>query len=678
MVEIARAVSDPELKILILDEPTSSLPSAQTQQLQTYLKDTAKAGLTYIYISHRLKEVMHLADRIVIMSNGVEIWQGGIEQTSEEDMIRRMGEGLGSLDHTNHSSQQGPDQAPVAAQSEPKTPSPAEPGATATAPAGLRAKVTLNHHSSRGLKDISLSFSAGQIVGVTGLEGNGQVELLHEIHKLAGGKSGGAVRGKVAYIAGDRKKEGLFPLWSIADNLILSKVASEPLFIPLDGKKLNQTVQTWSEKFRIKSAGSQANIVSLSGGNQQKVLIARAMATEAEVILLDDPTRGVDVGTKTQIYQVFREAAAEGRLVIWRTSDDRELELCSSLVVMKGGRVAAEFNSSQVSHADILEAAFRDQSIDDKKQERASRGLPLWFFSMVAALLLVGICGYMSPRVISKFGLELLAVGFTPFVYAALSQTFVIGLGHIDLSVGAFMGLVNVLCATLLKENTAYGLLAIIGVLLIYSIMGLVVYLRRIPSIIVTLGMSFVWLGAGFILQDMPGGQTPSWLIKIFNPKNPFIEGVLIYLFLSIVIAIVIYRSRYGTVMRGFGNNDVAVVNSGWSKGRAFFMIYLVAGLFATMGGVAFSAITGASDVNASSTFTLLTVAAVIIGGGYFSGGVVTHLGAVLGAISLTMISVLLGMMNISTDYTATIHGLVLLVILSLIILKGGGAAIND
>jgi ribose transport system ATP-binding protein len=130
--------------------------------------------------------------------------------------------------------------------------------------------------------------------------------------------------------------------------------------------------------------------------------------------------------------------------------------------------------------------------------------------------------------------------------------------------------------------------------------------------------------------------------------------------------------------MRGFGNNDAAVVNSGWSKGRAYFMIYLISGIFATMGGVAFSAITGASDVNAAATFTLLTVAAVIIGGGYFSGGVVTHIGAVLGAISLTMISVLLGLMNISTDYTATIQGLVLLVILSLRIFKRGEGTIND
>jgi len=134
---------------------------------------------------------------------------------------------------------------------------------------------------------------------------------------------------------------------------------------------------------------------------------------------------------------------------------------------------------------------------------------------------------------------------------------------------------------------------------------------------------------------------------------------------LFILLAVFIYRSRYGAVLRGFGNNETAVTNSGWSKAKALFSVYLIAGFFAMMGGVSFSAITGASDVNASATFTMLTVASVIIGGGYFAGGIVTHIGTVFGAVALTMISVLLGLLNVSTDYTATIQGLVLILILS-------------
>lgn len=232
------------------------------------------------------------------------------------------------------------------------------------------------------------------------------------------------------------------------------------------------------------------------------------------------------------------------------------------------------------------------------------------------------------------------------------------------------MGLVNVICATILDQSTGLGLLCLAGLIIAYSCMGLVIYLRDVPPIIVTLGMSFVWTGIAYVLQDVPGGHVPEWMVHIFNFNNPILQGVLVWLVLFIVAAIFIYRSRYGTALRGFGNNENAMRNSGWSKAKAYWTTYMIAGTFAAMGGIAQSVITGASDVNASATYTMLTVAAVIIGGGYFSGGVVTHIGAVFGGISLTMISVLLGLLKVSTDYTATIQGLVLIIILSLRLIR--------
>lgn len=655
MVEIARATSDPDLKLLILDEPTSALPTKQTEQLQQYIKETTECGVSYIYISHRLKEIMYLANRIYIMRNGTEIWQCVTADTSEEDMIRRMGEGIGSGEEELAILECGPEAI------------------------NEKVSVNFNDYSAKGLKNVTCAMTGGQVVGITGLEGNGQLKFLQEIFNQGGkNKNGAKVTGKVAYIAGDRKKEGIFPLWSIADNMTISKIAGGSLFKCLTNGPLNKLIGHWYDHLRVKSAGPGALITSLSGGNQQKVLIARAMAVDADIILLNDPTRGVDVATKTQLYQVFREAASCGKLVVWRTSDDAELEICTHLLVMNAGAVAAEFNTGQVSHEDILKVAFTNK--DHKKQTVANKKnftAPLWLFSLIAVVLLYGTCGYMSPRVFSKFGFELLAVGFAPFVFAALAQTFIVGLGHIDLSVGAFMGLVNVLCATVLNDNTGLGLLALGGALLAYSLMGLVIYLRNLPSIIVTLGMSFVWTGFAFFLQDMPGGHTPDWMVTLFNFDNPILQGVLLYLIAFIILGIGIYTSRYGTVLRGFGNNDQAVINSGWSKAKAYLCIYMISGIFAMMGGISFSAITGASDVNASTTFTMLTVAAVIIGGGYFTGGVVTHVGAVFGAVALTMVSVILGLFDISTDYTATIQGLVLLIILSLRIFKKQGGQVN-
>jgi ribose transport system ATP-binding protein len=643
MVEIARAVSDPNVKIVILDEPTSALPTEQTQQLQAFIKASARSDISYIYISHRLKEIMALADRTYIMQNGCEKYQCSIGDTSEEDMVSRMGDGI----------QNG--QA-------------IEEEAFTAPPINEKAGVYLDQYTYGKLKEVGAKMYGGEIIALTGLEGNGQIELLQEIFFRSGKKKTGIrIDGKVAYIAGDRKKEGIFPLWSISDNTIISNISNGPLFKFLSTGFVTDLVDKWNGRLQTKCESSKDLITNLSGGNQQKVLIARAMAVDADIILLDDPTRGVDVATKKELYQVFREAAQDGKLVIWRTSDDSELEYCTRLCVMNEGTIVGEFNTEEFDHSKMLTLAFQySENKNEETKRKKQRQTPLYFFSLIAMIVLYTACCFLQPAVASKFGIELLAVGFSPFIFAALAQTFAIGLGHIDLSVGAFMGLVNVVCATILNRSNGLGLVVLLALLLIYSCMGLLIYWRDIPPIIVTLSMSFVWIGMAYLLQDVPGGQVPSWMVKLFNPSNPILEGVVLWLILFIVLSVLIYRSRYGTALRGFGNNETALRNSGWSKAKAFWATYLIAGLFAMMGGVAQSAITGASDVNASATYTMLTVAAVILGGGYFTGGVVTHVGAVFGGISLTMVSVLLGLLRVSTDFTATIQGLVLILILSL------------
>ena len=644
MVEIARATSDPDVKMMVLDEPTSSLPAEQTSQLQDYIKKSAKEqGIAYIYISHRLKEIMFLADYVYIMQNGTQKYQCQISETDEEDIVQRMGDGAIEKKAERFTA--------------PET----------NANVGVR----LTNYSSKNLKNISKEMFGGEIIALTGLEGNGQLELLQEIFFQAGRKKEGIeIKGKVAYVAGDRKKEGIFPLWSITDNTVISKVADSGLFRPISMGNVDETVKHWNSRLKTKCASSEDLITSLSGGNQQKVLIARALALDADIILLDDPTRGVDIGTKLELYEVFRETAKSGKLVIWRTSDDAELEYCTRLLVMNAGTVAGEFSSEEFEHSSMLKLAFRSNAKEEKLETKKAKKPRLYLFSLIAMIVLYFVCGMMSNSIFTKFGVELLAVGFAPFIFAALSQTFIIGLGHIDLGVGAFMGLVNVICATILDQNTGLGILCLVGLIAAYSCMGLVIHLRGVPPIIVTLGMSFVWTGIAYVLQDVPGGHVPDWMVSLFNFNNPVLQGVLLWLIVFIALALLIYRSRYGTVLRGFGNNESAMRNSGWSKAKAYWLTYLIAGIFAAMGGIAQSSITAASDVNASSTYTMLTVAAVIIGGGYFSGGVVTHIGTVFGGISLTMISVLLGLLKVSTDYTATIQGLVLILILSMRLIR--------
>lgn len=651
MVEIARATSDKKMKLMILDEPTSSLPMERTEQLQDYLCKTAGEGMTYIYISHRLKEIMTIANCVYIMQNGNEKWKGAIHETSEEHMVKLMGEGIGS----------GGCSAELSAFEAPEV--------------NRSISVVCDHYTSKKLKDLSFESFGGQILGLTGLEGNGQLDLLRDIFLKAQSKRNGLkVTGKVAFVAGDRKKEGIFPLWSIADNQVITKAAGSGMFRHLSREWLEESVRYWYEKLHIKSDGTQELITCLSGGNQQKVLIARALAADADIILLDDPTRGVDQPTKNALYEVFREAAADGKLVIWRTSDDAELEFCTRLLVLSGGHIVGSFEGAGVDHETIMGLSFQNEvEARGPAEEKKRRTAPLYTFALIAMAAIYAVCAFQSPMLLSGYGLQLMVVGFAALMLCALGQTFIIGLGHIDLGIGNYCGLINVLCCTLLFSSPALGALALLVTLALYPLMGYVVYKRKVPAIIVTLGMSFLWTGAALSLQAMPGGTCPEWIRAVFYSETPLVNTLCYWLAGLMAAAILFYRSRYGIVLRGFGNNEHAMINSGWSKAKAFMAVYALAGVLALMAGVITSAINNASDSSASGTYTMLAVASVIIGGGYFSGGVVTHFGAVCGAVILTMISVLLGLWSVSTDYTALIQGLVLILILSLRLLKGRG-----
>jgi ribose transport system ATP-binding protein len=233
------------------------------------------------------------------------------------------------------------------------------------------------------------------------------------------------------------------------------------------------------------------------------------------------------------------------------------------------------------------------------------------------------------------------------------------------------MGLVGVVCATILRQHLEWGLVLIVATIAGYGLMGALIHLRNIPSVIVTMGMSFVWVGIGYTLQPSPGGQPPDWLVKLFNLRLVVPESVLIIVvggFLSFIFC----RSRYGTVLRGFGNNPVAVERSGWSILKACISAYVIASLFSVIGGMAMTASAAGSDINATGSYTLLTVAAVVIGGSELIGGLVSSFGTVIGAITLSLIGVLVGFLRLNSSYVTAVQGGLLIAILALRLVRKG------
>ena len=168
------------------------------------------------------------------------------------------------------------------------------------------------------------------------------------------------VQGPVAFIAGDRQTEGIFPLWSIAQNITVRSLPRMLRHRLVDAQRETEMAQSWQQRIKIRTPDMDNNILSLSGGNQQKAVFARALGSDAEIVLMDDPMRGVDVGTKLEVYDLVREEAAKGRTFLWYTTETEELDNCDHIHVFKNGRIVANLTRGELTEEKIIQSSFGD------------------------------------------------------------------------------------------------------------------------------------------------------------------------------------------------------------------------------------------------------------------------------------------------------------------------------
>jgi ribose transport system ATP-binding protein len=329
MVEVARAYSttDTEPRLVILDEPTSALGHRAADQLLSFVRRAGESGVAAILISHRLDEIIKVCGRIVVMVDGRVVADRPTEGLSRKDVVALMG----SIE------------------------APPSGAATARKAAGLGAP--LIEAKARDPRDVPIELRAGEIIGFAGLDGHGQRERLREIYARTLGVRGLAGP-PAAYVAGDRQTEGVFPLWAIRQNLSIRSIStlSRKGFITRDRE--DELATAWVDKMGVRTTGIEQPILSLSGGNQQKVLFARALASDAVVVFLDDPMRGVDVGTKQEVYRLIHAEAAAGRCFVWYTTELEELTNCHSVYVFREGLAVVRLAGADVTPTRILESSF--------------------------------------------------------------------------------------------------------------------------------------------------------------------------------------------------------------------------------------------------------------------------------------------------------------------------------
>jgi ribose transport system ATP-binding protein len=331
MIEVARAFTqsiDP-IRLVILDEPTSSLDASASAQLLAYVRRAVANKISCIFISHLLHEVLESTDRIVVMRDGAVAASGASKSFDREKLVAAM---IGVPKERVH---------------------------TIVTRDHVEAPIRVSLRNRAGVPLRNMDARAGEIIGLSGLAAHGQSQLLVRIFQAAERRDQELeVTAAVAVVAGDRQTDGVFPLWSILENVSIRSLQAITSHLLISLRKQDEIGEAWRRRLSIRTPDMNNPILSLSGGNQQKALFARALASDAEIIVMDDPMRGVDIATKLEVYDIIREEAGKGRTFVWYTTEIEELENCDRVYVLRNGEIVAALRHDEISEQNIIRSSF--------------------------------------------------------------------------------------------------------------------------------------------------------------------------------------------------------------------------------------------------------------------------------------------------------------------------------
>ncbi len=662
MVAIARAVSQP-CRLLILDEPTASLSARETEALFRVIRRLRSEGASVLYVSHRLEEIFELADRVTILRDGRHVATQALAELDRKSLVAQM---VG------------------------RAPLEGNPQPTGKEPGGSTGEVRLQAKGLRragAFEDVSLSLRAGEIVALAGLIGAGRSEVARAMFGLqplddgeleVNGSSGprspsDAIRLGMAYLPEDRQHEGLHLPLSVRENLTQTTLRSLSSAGWIRGAAERRQAQREVSRLGVKAPTLESPVQSLSGGNQQKVLFGKWLASEPTVLLLDEPTRGVDVGAKAEIHTLIREQAERGAAVLLISSELPEvLALADRVVVMRQGRIAGELSRATANESAILELALPKEERQDW-EVAARRGLPREFGVLFLLGLMLVTAALANPSFLALENLRDMLVKVAPAMIVASGLTFVILAREIDISVGSLMGL----CAAtlgLVSSSDRVGGPAWLGVLLCLGVgvagglvNGLLTAVGRIPSIIVTLATLTLFSG---VTELLLGGK---WIQNLTGGLRAFGTGGLGPIPYSVLMAATIgllaiglsRKTAFGRRVFALGSNPEAAAAVGLPARRIRLLVFALSGLLC---GVA--ALFGATQLQVIESgfgkgFELTVVAAVVVGGTSIRGGRGSVLGALIGAIALGIVGTLLIFLRLgesATYWERAIQGALILV----------------
>ena len=689
LVAIARALSQ-NARVVIMDEPTASLGPAEVGRLEALVAQLSAQGVAVVYVSHRLDEVLRLADRITVLRDGRQVATIDAEGATEQDLVRLM---VGR-DIQRSAFTPVPDESPELLRVEGLS------LADASRPGGYR------------LRDVSFTVRRGEIVGLAGLIGAGRSDLLLTLAGALDRRPEGRIvfdgrpytpttparaqQAGLVLLPEERAVLGILPHQSVRANITLGALGRVSRFGLVDAGREAEAADALMRQTGLGAASPVAAISTLSGGNQQKALLARCLFASPSLLMLDEPTRGIDLAAKAEIYDLIRGLARQGYGILMCSSELPEiLTLCHRVLVFRDGRVTATFDHADATEERILAAAASSQAPGDRGTDRTVPPPPApppapparpavreWIrrrASVVGLAAVVARAALFSPhrggrlvfldlgnltdilRQVAEKGI--LAAGMTPVIIS----------GGIDLSVGSLLALSATVSALLLMHGgfgvgaTASIVLALGG--LVGLVNGAIIAAGRIQPFIVTLAMMsaargvarYLSGGAAIPLAFGPGAA-PEAFRALGGQIAPFVPAPAV-LFLAAVagIYVLLSRSRSGRYVYAIGDNEAAARVSGVRVGWQKTLVYVTCGGLAALAGLVHCAQLEQGNPNDGVAYELDAIAAVVIGGTTLSGGVGTVGGTLIGTLIIGVINNSMGLNNIDANLQLILKGAIIL-----------------
>ena len=681
LVEIAKALAL-DAKVLVLDEPTESLTRVESERLFENIRSIRDKGTAVVYISHRLPEVKRVADRITVLRDGETRGTFDAAGISEGEILRLI---IGrAVDQVFPSKRAGTEAAPPL--------------------------LDVDSLSGAGFRDVSLSVQPGEVVGLAGIEGNGQRSFLRALAGMSAARGrmrvdGGVLRlgrpsrmrrAGVIHLPGDRHREGVILALSVRENVSLLALGEVAQGGVVRRARERPLVAAQIERLGVRTPSAETSVSSLSGGNQQKVLFARALLGAPRVLLADEPTRGVDAGARIDLYQVMRDAAADGRAVVVLSSDAVELQgLCDRVLVFSRGQIVRELKGDEINEENIIGAAVtsagehhHELPLRARRVQRLRRFVSGDYLPSVVLAVLIVLVGALTQadngRFLSSYSVQSTLLLASALAFVSLGQLVVMLTGNFDLSVGPLMALTAVVTSFFWTTGQGtgdllLGILAVIGTGLAAGlVIGLLVRVGRLSSVLASLAVFIVIQGIALQLRPQTGGELRIDITSAINTDIGWMPVALIAaIVITLIAEVLLRRSRGGLELRAVGSDETRAHRLGARVTRTHLLAFVGCSLFATAAGVmlAGTIAVGNGDPTVGASYTLSSIAAVALGGASIFGGRGSFIGALLGALLLTEIVSAIPFLQIALSWNNWIPGILILVAAGIYSRARGGRA---